>query len=202
MIRNMKWLTFTPFRKLIGVLCLLWTPATASFLAQQPSQASLPSAPKPTAHLTDYGTDCAYENIFVGSAVSVGGTNTQPTFTSGITFGQYAAKPFSHSIAAAPQFELGVIGPLPGGYPLDGLASFNVQLATKAPNRDLFPFLTIGYTRMFVTGNAVNFGLGMDFGKHGYNRLIRVELRDYFLFTGPQQHVIGLRVGLGKLISD
>jgi len=76
-----------------------------------------------------------------------------------------------------------------------------MMFANKVPNRSVYPFLTGGYTRMFATGNAVNFGPGVDFGKDD-EHLIRIELRDYYLFTGPQQHVLSLRIGFGKFIAD
>lgn len=148
------------------------------------------------------GTDCAYENVFAGPTISAGGNIPTPTFTGGVTFGQYFARTLGKGITASPQFELGFVGPLPGGHPVDGLASFDLMFANKVPRRSLYPFLTGGYTRMFVTGNAVNFGLGLDFGKDEYKEVVRIELRDYYLFTGPQQHVIGLRIGLGKFVAD
>jgi putative flippase GtrA len=148
------------------------------------------------------GTDCAYENVFAGPAASAGGNATGATFTAGVTGGQYFARTLGKGIAASPQFELGIVGPLPGGHPLDGLAGFDLMFANKIPQRSLYPFLTGGYTRMFVTGNAVNAGLGIDFGKDEYKRVVRIELRDYYLFTGPRQHVFGLRIGFGKFISD
>jgi putative flippase GtrA len=157
---------------------------------------------KPNPDSSKLGTDCAYENVFAGPAASVGGNSTGATFTAGVTIGQYFARTLGNGITASPQFELGIIGPLPGGYPLDGLAEFDLMFANKLPRRSVYPFLTGGYTRMFATGNAVNFGLGVDFGKDEYNRITRIELRDYYLFTGPQQHVVGLRIGFGKFIAD
>jgi putative flippase GtrA len=153
-------------------------------------------------HSHDLGTDCAYENIFVGPAVSAGGLNTRPSFLGGVTIGQYFARTLGNGVTASPQFELGVIGPLPGGYPLDGFVGFDLMFANKLPHRGVYPSFTAGYTRLFVTGNALNFGMGVDFGKSEFERLMRIEIRDYFLFTGPQQHVIALRIGIGKLIAD
>jgi putative flippase GtrA len=150
----------------------------------------------------DYGTDCAYENIFLGPSVSAGGSTTQPTFTGGVTGGMYFARPLGDRIMPAPQFELGIVGPLPRGHALDGLFSFDYMFAQKIPHRGLYPFATAGYTRFFVTGNAANFGLGLDFGPQNSARLTRIELRDYLVFTGPHQHVVSLRIALGKLIPD
>ena len=85
---------------------------------------------------------------------------------------------------------------------LSGLTSFDLMFANKIPRRGLYPFATVGYTRMFVTGNALNFGFGVDIGRNAYQRAVRIELRDYFLFTGPEQHVVGLRIGFGRFIAD
>jgi putative flippase GtrA len=148
------------------------------------------------------GTDCAYENIFVGPIASMGGNRAQASMVGGVTIGQYFARTFGRGVTASPQFELGVIGPLPGGYPLDGLAGFNLMFANKVPRHELYPSFTAGYTRMFATGNAANFGVGLDIGKRESDKLMRIELRDYFLFTGPQQHVVALRIGFGKFIAD
>jgi putative flippase GtrA len=156
----------------------------------------------PDPYTQGLGTDCAYANIFASPAASTGGNITRSTFTGGVTFGQYFARTLGKGINASPQFELGIVGPLPGGYPLDGLASFDVMFANKVPHHSLYPFLTGGYTRMFATGNAVNFGLGIDFGRNEEKRLVRIELRDYYLFTGPQRHIVGLRIGFGKFIPD
>ena len=135
---------------------------------------TLPDHPLPAGTQRDYGTDCAYENVFFGPSASVGGTADRAPFTAGVTIGQYFAKTLGHGMTGSPQFELGVVGPLPGGYPLDGLVSVDYMFANKLPRRNVYPFLTAGYTRMFVTGNAVNFGFGIDLGKEGSARLMRI----------------------------
>ena len=147
-----------------------------------------------------FNTDCAYENVFTGPSIT--SRPSTPTFTTGVTFGQYFANSLGKGAGASPQFELGVVGPIHGGHPVDGLASFGYIFANKIPHHPIYPFLAGGYTRMFVTGNAVNFGVGVDFGKDEFKKLFRIEVRDYYLFTGPQQHVIGLRLALGRFISD
>jgi putative flippase GtrA len=156
---------------------------------------NLPNAPAP--HPQDFGVDCAYANVFAGPAASLG-SSTHLSGTAGITFGQYAARPLK--LSASPQFELGIAGPLPN-HPVDGLVSADYMFATKIPHRDLYPSLTVGYSRFFATGNAINFGAGFDIGEQRQTTL-RVELRDYLLISQPQQHIIGLRIGLGKLIPD
>ena len=147
------------------------------------------------------GEDCAYTNVFAGAVIAAGQA-ARPTAMAGVTFGQYFTRSEGKGLTASPQFEIGIVGPLPGGHPLDGLASLNYMVSGKLPRQPRFVFGTAGYTRLFATGNAVNFGLGIDLGKQGSGSLRRLELRDYFLFTGPQQHVIGIRFAFGSLIDD
>ena len=150
----------------------------------------------------DYGVDAAYENVFVGPALSAPGSANQPAVSAGVTLGQYFARPFGEGLRGSPQFEFGITGPLDRGHALDGLVSLDAMFAGKFRDRNLYPSFTVGYTRFFVTGNAVNFGVAFDVGKASSDMLGRLELRDYFLFTGPGQHVIELRFGFGKLIAD
>jgi hypothetical protein len=163
---------------------------------------SQPAAPPPDPYSNGLGTDCAYENVFAGPSFSGGAKTSGASFTGGVTVGEYWARTFGKGVTASPQFELGIIGPLPAGKPMDGLAGFDFMFANRAPRRKIYPFFTGGYTRMFVTGNAANFGLGFDFGKSEYKRLVRIELKDYYLFTGPKQHVVSLRIGFGKFVAD
>jgi len=65
----------------------------------------------------------------------------------------------------------------------------------------LLPFATAGYTRLFGTGNAVNFGGGIDY-RFSQTHAIRVELRDYYSFSTPIQHNIALRIGFVTYIQD
>ncbi len=68
-------------------------------------------------------------------------------------------------------------------------------------NWKLLPFATAGYTRLFGTGNAVNYGGGIDY-RLSQNYAIRAEVRDYYSFSSPAQHNIGLRIGLVIYLPD
>ena len=61
--------------------------------------------------------------------------------------------------------------------------------------------LTLGYTRMIGTGNAVNFGAGLDFILSDYNG-IRFEVRDYFKLSGRDEHNITFRIAFLHLFED
>jgi hypothetical protein len=65
----------------------------------------------------------------------------------------------------------------------------------------LIPFASTGYTRLFGTGNAVNFGGGFDY-RFSQTRAIRVEVLDYYSFSTPAQHNVGLRVGYVVYLWD
>jgi hypothetical protein len=179
-------------------------PSSTPPLQQQtsPDAQSGASQTQTDPYVDGLGTDCAYSNFFVGPAATVGNEAARGTATGGVTFGQYFARTLGKGVVGSPQFELGVVGPLPNGHVLDGFVSMNGMFANKIRNHGIYPSVTGGYTRMIVTGNAVNFGVGVDLETDANKRIIRIELRDYYLFTGPRQHVVGLRIGFGKFIGD
>ena len=65
----------------------------------------------------------------------------------------------------------------------------------------LLPFARAGYTRLFGTGNAVNFGGGFDY-RFSHNHAIRAEAVDYYSFSAPRQHNVALRVGFVIYLRD
>jgi hypothetical protein len=179
----------------VGILLLLAAPGMAAAQGSKEPEDSVPDAP-------NLGADAAYLNVFVGPAASVKSGVGQGSFTSGVTFGEYYARKFGRGIAASPQFELGLVGGLPHSPYVDGLFSIDEMISSKIPHHALYPSITVGYSRLFVTGNAINAGIGIDFGKREYKRLMRIEVRDYYVLTSPQQHIVGLRIGFGKLVPD
>lgn len=187
-------------RAVLALSAVLLT-ATGAVSQQTPAQGTSGQSMQPADTQQDYGVDSAYANVFFGPAFATG-SGLKPTGIVGVTIGQYFTRAPGKGLIASPQFELGVIGPISGGYSLDGFIGFDVMFSAKLSRAPRFLFATAGYTRLFVTGNAVNFGVGLDLGKHQKDSLLRLEVRDYFLFTGPQQHVVGLRLAFGKLIAD
>lgn len=65
----------------------------------------------------------------------------------------------------------------------------------------IFPFASAGYTRLFGTGNAANFGGGFDYRLNKHHA-IRFELRDYYAPAAPSQHNIGFRIGWVSYVPD
>jgi hypothetical protein len=56
------------------------------------------------------------------------------------------------------------------------------------------PFFTGGYTRLFGTGNAANYGTGIDLFLTK-NKAWRFEVRDYFRSSGREKHNLAFRIG-------
>jgi hypothetical protein len=65
----------------------------------------------------------------------------------------------------------------------------------------LLPFASAGYTRLFGTANAVNFGGGIDY-RLSQTYAIRAEVRDYYLLSTPTEHNAGLRIGFVIYMPD
>ncbi|HEY6273933.1 MAG TPA: hypothetical protein VIX19_18280 [Terriglobales bacterium] len=78
------------------------------------------------------------------------------------------------------------------------MASFDT---TSNGQPKFLPFITGGYTRLFGSGNGVNFGGGMDFLRSS-SFALRVELRDYLRVSGPSEHNFAIRIALVKYIRD
>jgi hypothetical protein len=70
------------------------------------------------------------------------------------------------------------------------------RAGTTEPENDwkFLPYASAGYTRLFGTGNAVNFGVGADY-RFRKTQAIRVDIRDYYSFASPRQHNVALRIG-------
>ncbi len=60
-------------------------------------------------------------------------------------------------------------------------------------NRAALPLAIGGYTRMFETGHALDYGLGYAYPLDE-SHSIRFEARDYWAFSNPSQHNIVFRV--------
>jgi hypothetical protein len=65
----------------------------------------------------------------------------------------------------------------------------------------LLPFARAGYTRLFGTGNAVNFGGGFDY-RFSHAHAVRAEAVDYYSFSTSHQHNVALRIGFVIYLRD
>jgi hypothetical protein len=160
------------------------------------------------------------ELLLVGMLALLGGScfgqdYADPRFVlfggAGVTTGpQVGGLQYGASFEVAPpvrhgQFPFGFL--LEGGYigPLNSLrspssgaalfsANYLVAFHRKFKSIDALPFVTGGYTRLFGTGNAVNYGGGVDLVVKP-NRAVRFEVKDYLRLSGPKEHDVALRIG-------
>lgn len=101
-------------------------------------------------------------------------------------------------------FEGGYIGPMNSFaagsaiLSLNYLGKFNFS---DKPDAKLTTFFTGGYTRMFGTGNAINFGGGVDCRISDRTGL-RFEVRDYRRAGGPTEHNMAIRIALLKTFAQ
>jgi len=138
--------------------------------------------------------------MFGGGGVNNQGANNRSSLHVGGDF--EATMPLQRG-----QFPWGVL--IEGGYvgPItnnkgSAILSTNYVLAFRtveaktggfAPGK-VVPFLTGGYTRLFGTGNAVNFGGGIDVMLHSL-AAVRFEVRDYLNSADQNMHDVGFRIG-------
>jgi hypothetical protein len=99
-------------------------------------------------------------------------------------------------------FEFGYAGPVNDLGNGAALISTN-YIAEWAVSRHkpLTAFTTAGYTRLFGTGNAFNFGVGINLHINNQRNAIRFEVRDYYKIVGLKEHSVAFRMGYSVDIS-
>jgi len=149
------------------------------------SAQSLPSAPaptKPTAPPNGAYKGYAYEfGLVCGAGDSYSSPTTKPTAQCG-------------GIATMPFFELeaGVMGPQASHSSVSGYLTANAWAPITFGDHGT-ALITGGYTRMFETGNAFDYGVGYAIPIDSTHSL-RFDARDYWTFSNPSQHNVVLRV--------
>lgn len=143
--------------------------------------------------------------LFGGAGIASNANVTQGGFQFGADV--EAAPPWSRTRSGFPTgflLEGGYVGPWNRFSAGSAIFSGNYMAAfdtTTNGQPRFLPFVTAGYTRLFGTGNGVNFGGGIDF-LHGGSVAFRVEVRDYLRVTGPTEHNLAIRIALLKYVRD
>jgi hypothetical protein len=93
------------------------------------------------------------------------------------------------------ELEAGVMGPQASRSSVSGYLTINAWSALKGPRSSKrgVTFITAGYTRLFETGNALDFGGGYALTLDDDHSL-RFDVRDYWTAANPNQHNVVLRV--------
>jgi hypothetical protein len=91
-------------------------------------------------------------------------------------------------------FELGAIGPLANRNSPAAFISYDLGVNFLiSRNTHTVPFVVGGYSYIFGEASALNVGAGTDY-YYAQQRAIRLEVRDYFTFTGAPQNNVAIRV--------
>ena len=185
------------------VLALFMSGAVAH--AQMPATpfATVPDVPTPqptrTAAYHSKPSDTYFYNVgaFCGAGASTSQIATKPTIGCGAGL----------TLIPLPVFvEVGVMGPQANRSYVSGYISLDSSIPLARPSVKYLPMAIVGYSRLFETGHAFDYGLALALPRFSKRRddskSLRVELRDYWTFANPAQHNVMLRVGWMGVESD
>lgn len=103
-------------------------------------------------------------------------------------------------------FEVGVMGPQANRSNFSGYISLDEDVPLARTGRKYVPLAFVGYTRMFETGHALDYGVALATPRwrkpDGSGKSMRIELRDYWTFANPSQHNVMLRIGWMSDVAD
>ena len=184
-------------------LTFLLFSAAAQAAAQQAAAPLPPDAPAPqtataaTAAKSFNDVWPAYAGLFCAAGASTSPAASKPAVGCGAGF------TFFH----LPLFvEFGVMGPQANRSYVSGYLSLDASLALARTSAHYFPLAIVGYSRLFETGHAFDYGLALVLprarGHESDFSRVRLELRDYWTFANPNQHNVVLRFGWVSPVTD
>ncbi len=135
--------------------------------------------------------------VFCGIGASTSPAATKPTASCGAGL----------TLLPLPIFlEVGVMAPQANRSNLSGYLSLDGSIPLTHRSTNYLPLAIVGYSRLFETGHAIDYGLALALPRFGKqkdsHKSLRIELRDYWTFANPAQHNIMLRIGWMKQESD
>ncbi|SNT38105.1 hypothetical protein SAMN05421770_11030 [Granulicella rosea] len=163
--------------------------------APLPSQRTALPAPKPsTIYNESYVVRAGY---MCGAGASTSPVATKPTTGCGVGF----------TFIPLPIFtEIGIMAPQANRSYFTGYVSVDGSIPLASMKLAYLPMAIVGYSRLFETGHAFDYGLALAMphkGKPGdYPTSLRLELRDYWTFANPTQHNVMLRLGWMSVETD
>jgi hypothetical protein len=155
-------------------------------IAGAQNQPAVPA--KPTTPPTSIG---AYNWLYRAGLVCGAGASTSPVATKPtVQCGGILGFPFF-------DLETGVMGPQANQSAVSGYLSANLWFPL-IPQKDWnnkygIPLVVGGYTRMFETGQALDYGLAYAHPIDN-SHSIQFEVRDYWAFSNPSQHNVVFRI--------
>jgi hypothetical protein len=193
----------SPMQILCASACILFSAAATAQTLQPahtespgPSTSSqLPQAPSPQPPPTVYPARASdsylwHAGVLCGSGASTSPAATKPTAGCGAGI----------TLAPLPVFlEVGLMGPQANRSDLSGYISLDGDIPLARSTAKYLPMILVGYSRLFETGNSLDYGLVLALPRLGKPKdpssSLRIELRDYCTFANPTQHNIQLRIG-------
>lgn len=169
-------------------------PNAPSFYSQKTAPGSLSTQPTPTIHpyrssiLAHYAY---YGAAFCGLDLGTSEVATVPAASCGVGF----------SFPITPMFlEVGVMGPQANRSYVSAYLSADAKVPVASSGAGYTPIVIIGYSRLFETGHALDYGIGLETPrlsrlKRDDSKGLLFELRDYWTFANPPQHNVMLRIG-------
>jgi hypothetical protein len=179
-----------PIRIAVRKIVILCGIAIALMLAAAP-ESSAQSANSPEF------VDSPQFVLFGGAGVNLSKGHSQGAMQLGASIGQAPPNKW-----AGFQLEGGYIGPWAKLKTGSALFSANYLARWKIGRSEKFlPFVTTGYSRLFDTGNAINYGGGVDY-RLGPTDALRIEIRDYYAFAEPRRQNLAVRIGWVIYLPD
>jgi len=188
----------TALASILAILLLLAATATAQVSSFSQPRTTLPEAPKALpAYLGDPSETYLFNaGVFCGVGASTSPASTKSTIGCGAGMTLLPLPIF---------FEVGVMGPQANRSYLSGYISIDGRIPLAPTSTKYLPMAIFGYSRLFETGHALDYGLAVAlprFKDHDSTRSLRIELRDYWTFANPAQHNVMLRFGWMSQVSD
>jgi len=158
-------------------------PVPEQVLASQP-------APATGYHLNPSDTYLSHVGAFCGAGASTSTVATKPTVGCGAGLNIIPLPVF---------FEVGVMAPQANRSYLSGYISLDGSIPLARSTTKYLPMAIVGYSRLFETGHAFDYGLALALPRFSKvrddSKSLRIELRDYWTFANPAQHNVMLRIG-------
>jgi len=159
---------------------ILSTMASAQTTSSTPPDAPVQRAPVRSPAPSNTYTNLYGAGVFCGICATTSSVTTKPAVGcgAGMTF------------IPLPLFvELGVMGPQANRSYLSGYISLDSSIPIAHPKVRYLPLVIVGYSRLFETGHALDYGLGLSLPRSNKSsnggKSLRNELRDYRTFATP-----------------
>ena len=174
--------------KSIGVQALIAASSLLPCMANAQDQPTPPATPATASpSLGAYAGYLYQAGLTCGAGASTSPVATKPTVQCGGVLGM---PPFF-------DLEAGVMGPQANRSPVSGYLSTNFWAPliplSKLGHTHGVPMVLGGYTRMFETGHALDYGVAFAKPIDG-SHSIQFEVRDYWAFANPNQHNVVFRL--------